>query len=384
MSLQKYAISCLNGIIFLSLITFSSLHASEPAFIACGCNYGQTYPPMSQSFENIPYYTPPEAPTTLTAPTTEKVIRAAIDIGSGATKLRVAEVNLKTHKIDKIIINESYPVQYHEKLSKSSNNTFDNEVMQTGIDAIKQSAAIAKQYGADKVVAVATASFRKAANSQELIDRIYKETGVKVYVIDQDLEGKLAFNAVMSQENYSPDDLVVWDIGGGSLQLTALNKEGQYEIFRGEVASIHFKNMIIDEIQHKDSNQISTPNPMTEKEIQQSTVMAKDLAQKVDRVFKDRMLQPNTKVVGVGNIFAYGLYPVVGKKSPFTQKELSDAVFGMAGKDDQQLGGGDYANVQLSNLILILGNMQTLNIQQMEVLDINNADGALLYQDFWN
>lgn len=54
-----------------------------------------------------------------------------------------------------------------------------------------------------------------------------------------------------------------------------------------------------------------------------------------------------------------------------------------ANKDDQQVGGGDYANVQVTNAILVLGYMQTLNINQMEALDINNADGALLYADFW-
>ena len=55
----------------------------------------------------------------------------------------------------------------------------------------------------------------------------------------------------------------------------------------------------------------------------------------------------------------------------------------MANKDDQQLGGGDYANVLTTNSILVLGYMQELNIKQMQALDINNADGALLYNDFW-
>lgn len=367
------------GLFFLSLFSLlPSLNAQEK--IACGCESPTPYY----------YYTPPptqtqsqEQMTTIPSQTTEKVIRAAIDIGSGATKLRVAEVNLKDYKIEKVLANESFSVQYQEVLSKSPNNTFDEEVMLAGIDAIRKSAEIAKKYNAEKVIAVATASFRKADNSQELIDRIYKETGVKVYVIDQDLEGKLAFNAVLSQGNYKPEELVVWDIGGGSLQLTALQNEDDYHIFRGDVASIHFKDYIIEDIQRFDPKQITTPNPMNAIEMQKATFKARNLAQRVDHQFKERVLQPNVKVVGVGNIFAYGIYPLVEKKSPYDQTDLNQAVINLEGKTDADLGGGDYANVQKSNAILVLGYMQGLGIDQVEVIDVNNADGAMLYQEFW-
>jgi exopolyphosphatase / guanosine-5'-triphosphate,3'-diphosphate pyrophosphatase len=204
-----------------------------------------------------------------------------------------------------------------------------------------------------------------------------------VFVIDQELEGKLAFNATLSQGNYDPTKLIVWDIGGGSLQLTALDNRGEYIIFRGDIASIQFKNNVIQDVQHQDVNKVTTPNPMNVEEMQKSVLLAREVAQKVDRVFKER-LQQNPQIVGVGNIFAYGIYPIVGKKSPFTQEELYKATMNMANKDDQQVGGGDYANVQVTNAILVLGYMQTLGINHMEALDINNADGALLYGDFWS
>lgn len=306
----------------LSMLIFLPLSSTEKQ-IACECDQ---YAPVQEmpAIIVVPrqvIQAPQTVPQVVPAPqkTTEKVVRAAIDIGSGATKLRVAEINLKTHKIEKILVNASFPVQYQEQLSKSPNNTFDDQVMQTGVEAIKKSEEVASQYHAQKIIAVATASFRKAANSQQFIDRIYKETGVRVYVIDQELEGKLAFNAVLSQGNYDPMKLIVWDIGGGSLQLTALNNRGDYQIFRGEIASIHFKNMVIQDIQRKDINQVTTPNPMKVEEIQQALGKAREIAQNVDSVFKDRIKQ-NAQIVGVGNIFAYGIYPIVGKKAPLHRK----------------------------------------------------------------
>lgn len=368
--------------ICLYLFLFLPLSGSE---YACECE--NSYSGGTSVFEIPP---PPinsqEMPSVFVLPNPqnnqEKVIRAAIDIGSGATKLRVAEVNLKTHKIERILVNESFPVQYQEHLSKSTTNTFDEEVMKSGLEAIKKSKQIALQNHAMKLVAVATASFRKAANSQKFIDQIYKETGVPIYIIDQDLEGKLAFNAVLSQGHYDPHKLVVWDIGGGSLQLTA-KEDGHYLTYRGALASIEFKNLMIKDVQHKDSKQVSTPNPMSLNEIQQGVIKAREIASKVDRVFKDRIHQPGAQIVGVGNIFAYGIYPAVNKKNPYNQQDLENALKEMANQNDQQLGGGDYANVQVSNALLVLGYMQALNIPNVFVLDINNADGALLYNDFW-
>ena len=46
------------------------------------------------------------------------VVRAAVDIGSGATKLKVVNVNLKTQKITKVLADESFTVQYQEELVK--------------------------------------------------------------------------------------------------------------------------------------------------------------------------------------------------------------------------------------------------------------------------
>lgn len=379
--------------VFFSLLAFLPVLAYAQSPIACECDQYQVpvevpsiivQPPVQPSVVPPQPQPAPSTPSVAPPVTQAETVRAAIDIGSGATKLRVAEVNIKDHKIDRILVNESFPVHYQEHLMKSGNNTFDDQVMQQGIDAIKKGVALAKQNHAERVIAVATASFRKAANADAFIERIYKETGVPVFIIDQDLEGILAYNAVLTLGKYDPPKLIVWDIGGGSLQLIATDNQGRHAVFRGNLASIPFKNMIIQSIQRKDILQNLTPNPMSVSDIEQAISRARETAGKVDQLYKDLIGQSDVKVVGVGNIFAYGIYPMVGKKSPFTQEELHKALLNLANKNDQEVGGGDYANVQVSNAALVLGYMQGLGIQQMEALDVNNADEAMLYNEFWN
>lgn len=311
------------------------------------------------------------------------VVRAAVDIGSGATKLKVAKVDLKTGKIDKVLVNESFSVQYQEELEKSKDNKFDEEVMQEGVKALQKSKEIAEKYGATKVVAVATASFRKAENAEEFIDRIDQETGIKVHVVDQDLEGALGFQATAAQFNGSPENMIVWDIGGGSYQFSALNDEGELVVHRGVDASVPFKNRVIEKIKRENPKKVGTPNPLNYQQIDKAHEHAYEISKKVDQIFKEKIADPNTKVIGIGNIFTYRIYPLVENKETFSQKELSEKVYYLEGKRDSDLNLGDYSNVGVTNPILVLGFMNHLGIHEMQVMDINNADGALLYTPFW-
>lgn len=312
-----------------------------------------------------------------------KVVRAAIDIGSGATKLRIAEVDLGKNTIDKILVNQSFAVPYQESYMNNPQGLFDEKVMYQGLEAMKKIREIANNYKVKQVIGIATAAFRKAGNAQEFIDRIYRETGIKIFIVDQDTEGEMAFEAARGELGGNLSDVIVWDIGGGSFQFTMMNPQGKLLIYRGHEASVPFKNFVIQEIQKKNTKEFNTPNPMTTKEISQAELHARLIAQKVDNIFKEKIQNPFARVVGVGNVFSYGVYDLMGKQPFFSYNQLDKAVRGLAGKTDQDMGGGDFSNVAVTNPILILGFMDTLHIPRVDIIDVNNADGAMLMSAFW-
>lgn len=312
----------------------------------------------------------------------ELVTRAALDIGSGATKLRVAVVDTETNRIEKILLDDQFAVDYQESLEQSKDGSFSDEVMQKGLHSIRMSSQMAKEHGAKKVVAIATAAFRNANNADSFMEQILKETGVEVYVIDQDLEGKLAYQAALSSMGVPEQGVIVWDIGGGSLQLTMKGAGDNYQIYRGHDASVPFKNWVIQGLQQKNIKDFTTPNPLNQSEISRAEQQARSLAQKVDHVFKNQIQKPSTKVYGVGSIFGIRMQDLVGKKN-FTKAELEGHVKALAGKTDSDVGGGPFASVAISNPILILGFMNELGIDEVEIVDINNSDGAMIYASFW-
>ncbi len=309
-------------------------------------------------------------------------VRAAIDIGSGATNLKVAKVDPKTNKILIQLYEQSIPVPYQKHLEQSDNQTFDSEVMKQGVRAIKALKELADSYHVKKVVAVATAAFRKAKNAEQFAKEIERQTGVQVRIINQDEEGILAFRGALAVTSVQPEHAITWDIGGGSMQLTTLTNEGTYLVEKGKTASIPFKNDVIQKIEHKDLKTIQSPNPMTIEEMQAAIHYAAQLSQDTDQFIKNKIKDPQTQILAVGSLFNYAIRPLVDNQI-VQQDEVEKAVMKWADKTDEELPGGSLAEVAITNPLLVIGYMQGLYIHQVKVISVNNADGALSYPAYW-
>jgi exopolyphosphatase/guanosine-5'-triphosphate,3'-diphosphate pyrophosphatase len=310
-------------------------------------------------------------------------IRGAIDIGSGTTNLKVAKVDPQTNKIISIIYQQTIPVSYQKQLEQSKNNEFSQDIMNEGIKSIQLLKNAAADHHAKKVVAIATAAFRQAANGQTFADAIEKSTGVKVRVIDQDEEGILAFRGAIALTPVQPQNAIVWDIGGGSMQLTTLSDSGTYLIEHGKLASIPFKNAIIQQIEKKDLKEVSSPNPMNEAEMESAIEFAKQKAQETDPFIITKLASPNAQVLAVGNLFNLGVRSMFDKET-ITQAELAHSLNGLVGKADDQIPGDVIPEVAVSNPLLVLGYMKGLNIHEIHFVRVNNADGALTYPVYWD
>ncbi|MGE0671233.1 MAG: Ppx/GppA phosphatase family protein [Parachlamydiales bacterium] len=318
--------------------------------------------------------------TTLQA---EHAVRAAVDIGMGGPKLHVAEVDLNTHRIVRSLYTERFFVNFYRGISQDADSRLSSDIMRQGLAAFKQALELARLYNAEGVAAIATASLRSAANGEQFAQLIENETGIKVHIVDQNLEGKLTFEAVLAQMDVDAEHLVVWDIGGGSTQWITVDSDGTHLVGCGEEGSGAFRDFIIEAIQYRNVKEFTTPNPMSAEEIVQAEAHAYSLAGKVERRFKEKLADPRTIVVGAGNVFGYGILTMMDGKSPFSLEELDAVVLGLENKTDDDFGGGDYAFCEGSNTILVYGLMRGLGIKQMQVIPVNNADGALVYRPFW-
>jgi exopolyphosphatase/guanosine-5'-triphosphate,3'-diphosphate pyrophosphatase len=140
---------------------------------------------------------------------------ACIDIGSNTTRLLVAEP-------DGAGLREVLARRMFVPLVNGAGGAIDAETVTVLASVVAAHAALARDSGAERIQAVATAAIRHAANREALCAAIHRESGLRVRVIDDAEEARLAFAGATGMLAAPPEGtLGVVDVGGGSSELIA-------------------------------------------------------------------------------------------------------------------------------------------------------------------
>lgn len=141
---------------------------------------------------------------------------AAIDFGTNTARLLVADRNsdgsFEQVRIEREIVRMGGGFSREGGLSA--------EAIQRGSRCLRRFAGIMKECGVKDPRAVATSAVRDAANGKDFVDLIYRQTGIALSVIDGEQEGALTLSGVIAGLDCRHDNLMVFDVGGGSTEFT--------------------------------------------------------------------------------------------------------------------------------------------------------------------
>ena len=145
---------------------------------------------------------------------------AAIDIGSNAVRLLIAEV--EGRQITKMC----YRKRHITKLAEVLNSTqkLSEESIERTMDALKDFVYSINEHNVQRVHAVGTSAVREALNGQDLVDKA-KELGIVIEIIDGDTEAGLIYDGVTSGINTEGKKVLMFDIGGGSTEFIYADPE---------------------------------------------------------------------------------------------------------------------------------------------------------------
>lgn len=147
---------------------------------------------------------------------------AAIDIGSNAMRLAIAHkttgnfhisyksrepVRLGSTVFDSGFIEESIYHDLKEAMLKFSNHMTNHNVQ--------------------KFRAVATSAMREAKNNREVIDKLHRDTGIRLEIISGEEEARLVAVAIEQKIDMSQGRFLIIDIGGGSIELILIDNGKQ-------------------------------------------------------------------------------------------------------------------------------------------------------------
>jgi len=90
---------------------------------------------------------------------------------------------------------------------------------QAVVDAVGRAAKQAADAGIDELLPFATSALREAPNGPAVLDRVAAETGVRLQVLTGEREAQLTFLAVRRWYGWSAGNMLLFDIGGGSLEI---------------------------------------------------------------------------------------------------------------------------------------------------------------------
>ncbi|NDV19521.1 hypothetical protein GO013_08830 [Pseudodesulfovibrio sp. JC047] len=310
--------------------------------------------------------------------------RAAFDIGSAVIKCTIADVDSSTGDIVEIIETVTQKVDFAEDMARSYDGNLSQEIMDEGIAALKTIKRVAADLDVQDYSAAGGAIFRSANNGRAYFVRIKQETGIPCRIVSEQQAAMLSYHAVQQVLGSSAQGLLVWDIGGGSMQMTTRHLRGELLFYLDPMASVSFKNVVIGTIQGKDISMVSTPNPVNAKEVQLALAHIKTHATtSVPPLIISRLRHSNMLVAGIGGVHYYGIPELIGKRDTvFTRDDVATALTHWTNKQDAAFDS-DFADTRLTNLILVLGYMDALGIDEVHPLIINQSDGLLAAPEFW-
>lgn len=366
-------------------------------------------------------------------------VRVGLDIGSGSSKARSAVVDVCHQRLVSEIARGDQAIGFKDHLSTrpEADKNFSPDFLTESEARIAAMVASVREQTARKlradsslaplasleveVAGVATEAFRQAGNTSDFKAHLKQKHNISLNPIDQMKEGHLGFIGVISSlglaspaVSVDPDKIVSWDVGGGSLQMVAYQKPGQWLDFGNRLASNPMRVFIlknVKKISAFDQNRIMvSPNPIispewTEPRRRRETEKLMGLVrQHVEKEMKGliqagwlsaKALKASGRAVygvgGVHNGIIRFLRQLTGEArlQGITRPLLEKALRKVLELNDERLvseyhARPEYASVLVTNLLLVKSVMDVIDLDRVTVLDVDNTYGVLVSSEFWS
>ena len=143
---------------------------------------------------------------------------AALDLGTNNCRLLIARPSGE----DGFVIVDAFSriVRLGEGLTASGR--LSDAAIERAIGALSICADKLVKRGVHLSRAVATEACRRAENGREFVDRVYRETGIALDIIDPGEEARLAVQGCHALLEPGAGPALIFDIGGGSTELVEL------------------------------------------------------------------------------------------------------------------------------------------------------------------
>ena len=170
---------------------------------------------------------------------------AAIDIGSNAIRLLISNVIERKNKPAIFTKNAMIRVPIRLGQDTFSSGSIGMPNQQRMIDAMLSFKILMGIHEVSHYMACATSALREAKNGRQLVERIFKETEVKIDLIDGKREAEIIaltdlYSVIKPHKSY-----LMVDVGGGSTELTVINRGKTIASKSFKIGTVRLLNKVV-------------------------------------------------------------------------------------------------------------------------------------------
>jgi exopolyphosphatase/guanosine-5'-triphosphate,3'-diphosphate pyrophosphatase len=138
-----------------------------------------------------------------------------LDVGSNTVHMLVVDAHPGARPVPAF----SHKVELRLAAHLEPDNTLSAVGERRLSEMVVEAMRIAEDKGVEEFMAFATSAVRDASNGDDVLARIQEQTGAQIRVLSGENEARLTFLAARRWFGWSSGRLLVFDIGGGSLEM---------------------------------------------------------------------------------------------------------------------------------------------------------------------
>lgn len=172
---------------------------------------------------------------------TPQHVVAFMDLGTNSVRMSIVRLNanhsysLLTQQREAVRLGDG---EFHANLLKP-------EAMERALLVCGKFAMLARSYGADEIIAVATSATREAHNQTEFLRRLQLEAQIDMRVISGNEEARLIYRGVSSGIYLGEQTALFMDIGGGSTEIIVGDQDNYQYLDSLKLGAIRLSNLFL-------------------------------------------------------------------------------------------------------------------------------------------
>lgn len=314
-----------------------------------------------------------------------ETVKAAFDVGSGQTKVTIAEVDETTGRPIRILFADETALLVGHDLKRSKDGNLSDEILTKLKTVLNDYRDIAIKLNAEDLAGVATAVFRESKNGADFIRSVREESGINLQLISQEEEGKIGFATAVAASGKSATQIIAWDSGGASFQIS-IEVDDQLFVYKGPWGASKVVAAMI-EIQGKDFDQVQDPNPVK----LEDAFALKDKIEKslshASLALRNKLLDPSIEVVAIGGHFSmFNIAVIATGSNLFTKEQIAQSIEDLVGSTTEELARQfPEAEMVLPRLTLIYAVMDHFGINKVKYTPtVGSTLGIFISPRFWS